>query len=159
MDADTRSRAITERWRASGRSRPPATAADIAAFEATVGARVPAELRAVLLESNGTSRMGDEDFIDFLAVSEYTVEEWACPPSLGPQRVVVFADYLVGTYVFAFRVASDGSAADVWCGPFEEASDEGNGAAEPTVARAIEVAEDVAEFLRLYHAGSQRLHL
>lgn len=90
---------IVRRWHDESVARPPLSPESARHFETKHGIALPNPLAELWSLSDGTSRMCS-DHMRFWPLPKWTVEAWQVDGK--PQRVVVFSDFLVSTYVFGF---------------------------------------------------------
>ena len=131
---------ILRRWRRDQVAAPPATSADIYLMEAAIGCPLPAPLRELFYRSNGTldAAMDDASF-SFLPTSACHLEEWSVEHPGQRYSVIVFVDYLAGSWRYGFAVDSK----DVWC---------------DGLSPAVRVSDSVEEFLERYLSVPATLH-
>lgn len=102
-------------WREFGvKLRPAASEVDLAAIEAVLEASLPAEARAMYARANGMADHGfDRWFTSFWSSERFVAEHEVRNASdkRGAFRDVSFADVMISSWYFWYRVRPDGSVA------------------------------------------------
>jgi hypothetical protein len=131
---------IVRRWRRDRVAAPPATAADMRSLEEAAKSSIPEPLREIFARSNGTldAAMDDASF-SFLPTSSCRIEEGSIESLRHRCSVVVFVDYLAGSWRYGFAVDSK----DVWC---------------DGLSPAVRVSGTLEEFLERYLSAPETLH-
>ncbi|SNS82764.1 SMI1 / KNR4 family (SUKH-1) [Granulicella rosea] len=114
-------RDLVEFWERQGIPIAPATEEDVAAFERSLGIRLPDEFRRYLLEVSGTGPNGDREYFDFYSLFGLKLgseKPWiamgdgslfTAPAHFRPEDFLIFADYLQICYAYAIRIRGDAS--------------------------------------------------
>jgi|GEM_PF-1766961 len=143
---------VIARWKSLGlATRPGCSTRALDAFEARIGARLPADLREFLACANGLEV--DQDGFSFWPLEEYetfakVADEYALntPRVPDPESYFVFSDYLTWCWGYAIRLRAEGEG------------DQENLVVPIGMNEMYTVARSFSEFLDLYLADSSTLY-
>jgi len=132
---------VATRWAESGIAHAsPATAAEIAAFEADKNVHLPDDVRAYFLTLNGMA-LGRDGAVDDQLIAFWRFDEFAPGAELEDgRRLFWFADFLIDSHRYAVALSQHPGPAPVFI---------------DHVTQVVRIADSFDAFLKLYLKGDE----